>query len=370
MQYIEFGKTGHKVSRFGLGCMRFPDSESEAIEMVRYAIDNGVNYLDSAYMYEDSEEITGRALKNGYRDKTYIATKSPLYAIEKYEDFENYLDKQLIRWGIDYIDFYLLHNLSYENWELVKRLDGFTFLDKMIQKGKIRHKGFSIHSTLPAFKEAVDAADWDMVQIQLNILDEFQQVGVEGLKYAAGKSIPVVIMEPLRGGYMLNNIPSEVGSLIDKYPEKRSLIEWCFRWLYSMPETSVILSGTSTLSQLKMNLQIFSEANYNVMSESDLELIRSIRAAYDAQNSIHCTGCRYCMPCPQNVSIPDIFRLYNNYTQMKDHWVDRGMYSTNIVPMGMGANQCIECGVCTTRCPQRIDIPGKLKEVHKELSWE
>ena len=168
---------------------------------------------------------------------------------------------------------------------------------------------------------------------------------------------------------MLSNIPSEVGELISRYPEKRSLIEWCFRWLYSMPEVSVILSGTSNLEQLKMNLEIFSKAEYNVMSEEDLELIKSIRAAYDKQNSIRCTGCRYCLPCPQNVSIPEIFRLYNNFSQMKEHWVDKGMYNINIVPMGMGADKCVECGICKTRCPQAIDIPKELMKVHKALSY-
>jgi predicted aldo/keto reductase-like oxidoreductase len=242
MEYKQYGKTGMKVSRFGLGCMRFPTDEKEAIEMVRYAIDNGVNYLDTAYMYKESERITGEALKNGYRNKTYLATKSPIWNITKHEDFEKYLDEELVRLGTDHIDVYLLHNMNHDNWEKVERFDGLTFLDKMVEKGKINHKAFSIHNTLKAFKKIVDSFDWDMTQIQLNILDEEQQVGVEGLKYAANKNIATVIMEPLRGGFLLNNIPKEVHDLINQYPEKRSLVEWCFRWLYNMPEVSLILS--------------------------------------------------------------------------------------------------------------------------------
>lgn len=368
MQYTHLGKTGLTVSRFGLGCMRFPEKEADAIEMVRYALDHGVNYLDTAYMYKNSEIITGKALRDGYRQKTVIATKSPIWKIKKHADFEAFLDEELVRLGTDYIDIYLLHNMNHGNWETVNKFDGLTFIDKMVQKGKIRHKAFSIHGTLPAFKKVVDAFDWEMAQIQLNILDETQQVGVEGLKYATGKGIAAVIMEPLRGGYLLNNVPDEVTDLIQSYPEKRSLVEWCFRWLYNMPEVSVILSGTSTLDQLKENLRIFEQAKAGVMSEVDLNLIRQIRAVYESKRSIGCTTCRYCLPCPQNVNIPEIFRLYNSHQIMKDHWVDKGMYKDNLIPSGTSADQCIDCGICQEQCPQSLDIPALLKKVHAEFT--
>ena len=367
MEYVQYGKTGMKVSRFGLGCMRFPSDEKEAIEMVRYAIDNGVNYLDTAFIYKDSEIITGKALKDGYRNKTYLATKSPIWNINKHEDFEKYLDEELVRLGTDHIDVYLLHNMNHGHWEKVKKFDGFTFLDKMVAKGKIAHKAFSIHNTLKAFKEIVDAYDWEMAQIQLNILDEFQQVGVEGLKYAADKGIAAVIMEPLRGGYVLNTVPQEAQDLINQYPEKRSLVEWCFRWLYNMPEVSVILSGTSTLQQLKDNLKIFEHTASNVMSEEDLNLIKMIREAYEAKKSIGCTGCRYCMPCPQGVTIPEIFKLYNSQQLMKSHLIDTVVYQSNLVPAGSGADQCTSCGICTGLCPQTLEIPELLKKVHAEF---
>lgn len=367
MEYSQYGKTGMKVSRFGLGCMRFPSDEKEAIEMVRYAIDNGVNYLDSAFIYKDSEIITGKALKDGYRNKTYLATKSPIWNINKHEDFEKYLDEELLRLGTDHIDVYLLHNMNFGHWEKVKKFDGLTFLDKMVQKGKILHKAFSIHNTLGAFKEIVDAYDWEMAQIQLNILDERQQVGVEGLKYAADKGIATVIMEPLRGGFILNTIPKDARDLINQYPEKRSLVEWCFRWLYNMPEVSVILSGTSTLQQLKDNLKIFEHAAPNVMSDNDLNLIKMIREAYEEKNSIGCTGCRYCMPCPKGVTIPEIFKLYNSQQLMKEHVIDTVVYKNSLVPAGIGADQCVSCGICEGHCPQTLKIPELLKKVHAEF---
>ncbi|SHI13008.1 hypothetical protein SAMN02745823_02644 [Sporobacter termitidis DSM 10068] len=368
MQYTQYGRTGLKASRFGLGCMRFPPDEREAVSTVRYAIDHGVNYLDTAYVYKDSEATTGKALKGGYREKIYLATKSPIWNIEKYEDFEKYLDEQLLRLGTDYIDVYLLHNLFPGNWEKVKKYDGLKFLDRMIEKGKIRHKAFSIHSTTAAFREIVDAFSWEMCQLQLNILDAYNQVGVEGLHYAAEKGLATVIMEPLRGGYLINNTPREVAELIDAYPDKRPLVEWCFRWLYNMPEVSVILSGTSSLEQLKDNLRIFESAESGCMSAGDQALIVKIRETFEAKRSIGCTGCRYCMPCPKNVSIPEIFKLYNNYQLLGSHPIDKFVYQRSYVSEGQGADQCASCGACMRHCPQSLKIPELLGQVHAELS--
>jgi predicted aldo/keto reductase-like oxidoreductase len=367
MEYTMLGNTGLQVSRFGLGCMRFPANKEEAIKMVRYAIDNGVNYLDTAYVYGDSEVITGEALQNGYRQKIILATKSPIWNIQSHSDFEKYLDEELIRLKTDYIDMYLLHNMNPGNWEKVKKIDGLGFLDKMIAKGKIRHKGFSIHNTTAAFKEIADTFDWEMAQIQLNILGETYQVGLEGLKYGANKGFGMVIMEPLRGGSITSNIPDEVKTLLNEYPEKRSLVEWCFRWLYNMSEVSIILSGTGTMEQLKDNLRIFEESKPNSMSEKDMELIHSIQNMYAAKMGVSCTGCKYCMPCPQGIHIPEIFQMYNQYQFFNKPEGDSILYKRNMVELGIGADQCINCGNCKEHCPQQLDIPELMKKVHQEL---
>jgi predicted aldo/keto reductase-like oxidoreductase len=367
MEYVKLGSTDLEVSRFGLGCMRFPKDEGEAIEMVRYAIDKGVNYLDTAYVYEGSEATLAKALAGGYRDRILLATKSNTWGIEKPSDFEKYLDEQLKRMNTDYFDVYLLHNLYDLNLERVIKNEGFGFLDDMVKKGKIRYKGFSIHNTLDAFKSVVDAFSWDMAQIQLNILDEHVQVGVEGLNYAAERGIGVVIMEPLRGGSIVENKPAEVDALLASYPEKRSLVDWCFRWLYDKPAVSLVLSGTSSLEQLKDNLAIFDQSRAGVLSAEDQEFIARIRACYEAQNSIGCTACEYCLPCPNGVAIPEIFKLYNNNVLTGNPFVDRLVYSGTYLTKGRGADQCIECGVCEDACPQSLPIIELLKTAHEHL---
>jgi predicted aldo/keto reductase-like oxidoreductase len=356
-----------EVSRFGLGCMRFPKDESEAIEMVRLAIDNGVNYLDTAYVYEGSEATLAKALAGGYRERIHLATKSNTWGIESHADFEKYLDEQLKRLNTDYFDVYLLHNLYDMNWERVVRYDGFSFLDDMVKKGKIRYKGFSMHNTLDAFKTAVDSFAWDMTQIQLNILDEHVQAGVEGLRYAAERGLAVVVMEPLRGGSLLTSKPAAIDALVAGYPEKRSLVDWCFRWLYDKPEVSLILSGTSSLAQLKENLAIFESSQSGVLSDEDRALIDSIRACYESQNSIGCTACEYCLPCPNDVAIPEIFRLYNNNVLTGDSFVDKLVYSGGYLTKDRGADQCIECGDCEAKCPQSLPIIESLKTAHTHL---
>jgi predicted aldo/keto reductase-like oxidoreductase len=367
MEYVRYGSTDMEVSRFGLGCMRFPADEGEAIKMVRLAIDGGINYLDTAYVYEGSEATLAKALAGGYRDRIHLVTKSNTWGIEKHADFEKYLDEQLQRLNTDCFDVYLLHNLYDLYWERVVRYDGFGFLDDMVKKGKIRYKGFSMHNTLDAFKAAVDTFSWDMTQIQLNILDEHVQAGVEGLHYAADRGLAVVVMEPLRGGGIVTNSPAGIDTLLDGYSEKRSLVDWCFRWLYDMPEAAVILSGTSSIAQLEDNLAIFEDSRANVLSPEDRAFIESIRALYEAQDSIGCTACKYCLPCPSGVAIPEIFRIYNNSVLAGGPVVDKLVYSGSYLTKGRGVDQCIACGPCEESCPQSLAIVELLKKSHDYL---
>jgi predicted aldo/keto reductase-like oxidoreductase len=237
----------------------------------------------------------------------------------------------------------------------------------MVKKGKIRYKGFSMHNTLDAFKTAVDAFDWDMTQIQLNILDEQVQAGIEGLHYAAERGLAVVVMEPLRGGSILSNKPAGVDALLEAYPEKRSLVDWCFRWLYDKPEVTLVLSGTSSLEQLREDLAIFEHSRAGVLSAEDGALIRRIQECYKAQNGIGCTACEYCLPCPSGVAIPEIFRQYNNNVLTGNPFVDRLVYSGSYLTKGRGGDQCTECGQCEAQCPQSLPIISLLKTAHEHL---
>lgn len=363
MEYIDFGKTGMRVSRFGLGCMRLPEELSEAVGIVRCAIDSGVNYLDTAYIYPGSEEIVGKALTGGYRDKTYLVTKCPVIHVNKYEDMEKFLDEELLRLKTDYVDIYMLHNLSPGVWKKVKDLDGFKFLEERQKNGKILHKGFSIHNTFEAFKEAVDLYNWDMAQIQLNILDEKPQAGgTEGLKYAASRGLPVTIMEPLRGGSLISDLSPEARALIEDFPVKRSLAEWAFRWLYNKPEVAVILSGVSTMEQLKDNLRIFEDTAAVVMTEAEEELITKLRETFEMQKRIGCTDCKYCLPCPKTVLIPSVFSYYNKYMLTGDESLKEAYRAGQ-----RKADKCVSCHLCEKHCPQGLKIAELLKEAHAVL---
>lgn len=382
MEYRKFGDLGFEVSIFGLGCMRLPlevqpdgttdpakIDEQEAIKMIRYAIDNGVNYLDTAYPYHggNSERLLAKALKDGYREKVKIATKLPVWLAESYEDFEKLLDEQLAKLEVEYIDFYLLHALSKDRWDKIKELGVLDFLDQAVAAGKVKYPGFSFHDELPVFKEIIDSYDWKMCQIQLNILDQDYQAGVEGMRYAASKGIPVVIMEPLRGGRLAHNVPEDVKALWDQAETKRSPVEWAFRWLYNFPEITVILSGVSTMEQLKDNLEIFSKSAPNSMDEKELELVRKVKELYDSKIKVGCTGCNYCVPCPSGVEIPRIFSIYNDYSIFGGAKEFKEMYK-GLMNEGKDASSCVECGQCESECPQHISIIDKLKEAHEVLT--
>jgi uncharacterized protein len=366
MEYVKLGSTGLDVSRFGLGCMRFPDSEAESIEMVRYALDHGVNYIDTAYAYPGSEEIVGKALQDGYREKAVIATKCPVWLAEKPADLETFLDEELVRLKTDHVDIYLLHDMNMLHWELARKYEGLDFLDRMVKKGKILHRACSFHGPYSHFQTVLNAYDWEMIQIQLNILDENNQAGRQGLLDATAKGIPAVIMEPLRGGALTRFVPTPVRKLMKRSPRSWSLVEWAFRFLTDSPEVKVVLSGTTELSQLKDNIRIFSDAPAGHLKEEDHAFLRELQAAYAYAFAVPCTGCGYCLPCPAGVAIPDIFAQYN-MKKLTKHWIDGLLYQRNNMKNGSDASQCTQCGLCESRCPQDIPIRAMLMEAHKKL---
>lgn len=376
MQYRNFTKDNLKVSSLGFGCMRLPTinndpsaiDEKRAIEMIRFAIDNGVNYVDTAYNYHqgNSEITVGKALKDGYRQKTYLATKSPVWLAKSNEDFKSLLNEQLKKLDTDYIDFYLLHSLNSDSWDRIKDLDVLKFLDEAKASGKIKYAGFSFHDQLDAFKEIIDSYNWDFCQIQLNYLDKDYQAGEEGLRYAKSKGLSVVIMEPIKGGH-LSNPPEEIMSIWNKNPIKRTASEWALKWVLDHEEVSLLLSGMNTIKQVEENLKTVSNSLPNSLTNYERELIGDVVCIYKDKILVGCTGCEYCIPCPQNVQIPDIFELYNNTSVFNAKASSSNSYN-NLVNKKLDASQCIECGLCETKCPQHLPIRATLKDAHKVLS--
>jgi uncharacterized protein len=375
MQYIKFGKQDFKVSKFGMGCMRLPSKklndgegkskidEDESVKMIRFAIDNGVNYLDTAYAYGDSELVVGKALAKGYRQKTILATKLPSWEIKSHSDPKKYLDDQLKRLQVEHIDIYLLHAMRQSYWENYKKLDIFKFLDEAKKQGKILNVGFSFHDQLELFKEITDSYGWDMCQIQLNYLDEHTQAGLEGLKYAASKSIPVVIMEPLKGGSLVNNLPGEVIELLKKDDSGINPVSLAFRYLCSLSEAAVILSGVSNMAQLKEDIDIFNDMPSGPLNDKESKLVNRVRDLIKNKIKIGCTGCGYCMPCPSGVAIPDIFNLYND-VYMLDYLKVSKIFYKSFASGGNDASHCTECGKCEEKCPQELEIIQGLKDAH------
>jgi uncharacterized protein len=379
LQYIKFPKLNIKVSRFGMGCMRLPKKknssgksiidEAESIKMIQYAVENGVNYFDTAYVYKGSEAILGKALNGGLREKVFIATKSPVRIAEKPEDFDIYLDEGLRRLQTGYIDFYLLHGLDRNSWEKVKKLKLLDKLDIAKKEGKIKYRAFSFHDDLKLFKEIIDSYSWDMCQIQLNFMGEHYQAGVEGLKYAASKSIGVVIMEPLFGGLLGENVPQDIVEKWDNLGIKRTPAEWAFRWLANFQEATVTLSGVSTMKQLEEDIKIFNKAFPNSMTENEAQTFEEVKKLYERKIKVKCTGCSYCMLCPSGVNIPGAFWHYNR-AFMGDPEVWKESYKSFFCNNKMDASQCNECGQCEKACPQHITVIDKLKEAHKYLMSE
>lgn len=379
MEYRDFGNIDWKPSALGFGAMRLPHhdddrgkiKEEEAIEMIRWAFDNGVNYIDTAWPYHDenSEELVGKALKDGYRKKVKVATKLPSWEIDEANDAEEIFQKQLEKLDVEKIDFYLIHSLNRDRWESLQSLDIdiFEWMEEKRNKGEIEHLGFSFHDDLDTFKEIVDTYDWDFCQIQYNYLDQEFQAGKEGLKYANEQGLGVIIMEPLRGGKLAKEPPEAIDKIWKESEKERTPVEWALKWLWNQPEVSLVLSGMSQLKQVKENVKYASESGVDEFTQKDLEVVDKAAEKYQEISPVPCTGCNYCVPCPNDVAIPRNFRFYNQaeiydeYEKYKEYWDEKMSEESR-------ANHCVECGECLEKCPQNIEIINKLKEVTEYFS--
>ncbi len=376
MKYRKFGREHFDVSLLGFGAMRLPIigndtseiDEEKAIKLIRHAINNGVNFVDTAYVYHGgkSEIVVGKALKDGFREKVKISTKLPTWLAKSYEDFEKLLDTQLERLDVDYIDVFLLHALNKKEWDRIKELGVLKFLDEAIEKGKIKYPAFSMHDSFEVFKDIVDSYDWSMCLIQLNYIDEDSQAGIKGLKYAGQKNIAVAIMEPLKGG-LLANPPKEIQEEWDTADTKRSAVGWSLSYLANFPEIKVILSGMNRVDHLDENIKILSECDSNSLSELELNLINKVKNMYNERIKVPCSKCGYCMPCPAKVNIPYILNLYNMGYIYNDITSQAYIYNKMLQEDSKGSN-CVDCKKCEEKCPQGIKISEIVKEADREFS--
>ena len=375
MQYRSFGKLNWKASALGFGCMRFPAldnkpnspniDEAEAVRMLRHAIDNGVNYVDTAYPYHcgQSEVVVGKALKDGYREKVKLATKLPVWLVESPADFDRLLNEQLAKLQTSYIDFYLLHALSHSRWQdIVLKHKLLDRAEAALADGRIRHLGFSFHDEYSAFEEIVNGSDlWSFCQIQYNYMDEENQAGVRGLKLAASKGLGVVVMEPLMGG-RLADPPKDVLEAMEGFPVRRTPVEWALKWLWDQPEVSVILSGMSTMAQVEENLNFADHSRTQSFSAAEQALIANVREKYRARIAIPCSKCGYCMPCPNGVYIPGNFDFFN-YAHLYDDVAGARFRYGVFFTGAQRSSACIACGVCEQLCPQKIEISQWMPKV-------
>jgi hypothetical protein len=379
MQYRKFGQIDWEASVLGFGCMRFPtigeDSgkidQEKTNAMIWRAIDGGVNYFDTAYVYhqQQSEVALGIALANGYRHKVRIATKLPIWLVNEADDFDRMVDEELGRLQTDVIDFYLMHALDAGSWEKVQKLGLLKKAEKAIADGRIKHIGFSFHDSLTVFKQIVDGYDqWDFCQIQYNYMDIDYQAGKAGLRYAAEKGLAVVIMEPLRGGKLAADIPA-AKPLWDQAEKKRTPAEWALQWLWSQPEVTLVLSGMSTLEQVKENLASAAQSRVALLDEGEMALVDRVRETLDGLSPIDCTQCEYCLPCPQGVNIPRVFDYYNRIAVYDDLEGTRDAYQ-QFFEEEQKAAHCIQCDECVPKCPQNIPISEWMPIIEDVLSYQ
>lgn len=366
---------GNELSILGFGCMRFPqtlgkiDMEETEREILA-AFHAGVNYYDTAYVYPGSEAALGEILeKNNIRKEVHIATKLPHYLIKNADTLDKLFAEELRRLRTDYIDFYLMHMLTdIDTWNRLKGLGIEEWIAKKKASGKIKQVGFSYHGNSDMFCQLIDAYDWDFCQIQYNYMDEHSQAGRKGLHYAHAKGIPVVIMEPLRGGKLVNRLPEEATRIFEKYPIKHTPAQWAFRWLWNQPEVTCVLSGMNSMEMVQDNVTTASDVKIGEIGPDEEKMLKDVVEAINSKMRVGCTGCGYCMPCPKNVDIPGTFSAYNRrYTESKYGGFFDYMMCTALRKNSTAASNCVGCGKCEKHCPQHIEIRKELKNAARDL---
>jgi hypothetical protein len=341
--------------------------KKEGERMLHYAMDHGINYVDTAYPYHkgNSEVFVGEALA-GHRHRVFLATKMPTWLIQTESDFDKYLNEQLAKLQTDHIDFYLLHGLNKKRWPELLRLNVFEFLSKAVKEGKIRFPSFSFHDDLETYKTIIDSNRWSMSQIQLNYMDIAYQAGVGGLEYAEERNIPVVVMEPLRGGKLVSRIPDDIMKIWHSYDTQRSPVEWAFKWVYNFKNVKCVLSGMNSLEQVKENIKIFEQAQPGTLTDAERNIIDKVRDVYKSRIKLPCTGCGYCEPCPQGVAIPSVIAAYNTASVYNLSGTSSQEYRM-LMDQQKSGDRCVRCGKCVEACPQNIDIPTVMEEAHESM---
>lgn len=374
MQY-RCDRKGTELSILGYGCLRFTKNNGKidlkkAETEIMEAIHGGVNYFDTAYVYQGSEAALGEILKrNNCREQVHIATKLPHYLIKSRAGLEKCFQEQLRRLQTDYVDYYLMHMLNdADTWEVLREKGVQDWIEEKIRLGQIRNIGFSYHGNSENFKKLLDAYDWDFCQIQYNYMDEYTQAGRAGLLYAEEKGIPVIIMEPLRGGKLVQLLPGEAKKLFDSAEPKRSPAEWAFRWLWNQTGVTVVLSGMNSLEMVRENIRVAEDAEAKALTEKDMELFDKVKQEINRKVKVGCTACGYCMPCPQGIDIPGTFRCYNEmYTERPKVGKKEYMMTTAFRKNQNPASKCIKCGKCEQHCPQKIEVRRELQKASSEL---
>jgi len=366
---------GNKISLLGFGCMRLPQTagiinKAEAEKQIMAAYNAGVNYFDTAYIYPGSESAIGEIFeKNGIRKNINIATKLPHYLIKTRDGLDKLFNEELKRLRTDYIDYYLMHMLTdLQSWEKLKAIGILDWIAEKKANGQIRQIGFSYHGNSDMYCKLLDAYDWDFTLIQYNYMDENTQAGRKGLEYSASKGLPVFIMEPLRGGKLVNKLPQEALDIFAGYSKQHTPAQWAFRWLWNQPEVTCVLSGMNSDAMVRDNIETASTVAVGELGPEEEAMLQRVVKAINSKMKVGCTGCGYCMPCPKNVDIPGTFAAYNRrYTESKFWGLAEYVMCTALRKNSTAASNCIECGKCEKHCPQHIEIRKHLKEAQRDL---